>query len=154
MDSNFKLRQVEKTQDDFDRLVQLLITFAQEHKMGKLGAENFNLEKSIVWIANGIENGAWVVENDEAMIGTIALQLTSPWYSHQPYFTDAWLYVLPEYRNSKVASALLAAVQIFAEEKNLPLVVNIFNAEDTESKIQMMQRKGFKLIGASFVSGE
>jgi len=152
---NLKLRQIEETQEDFERLVGLLTSFANEHEMGKLSGKNYNFEKGLGWIINGIKTGGWVLLNEEdQMVGSIALNLTSLWYSDQQYYADAWFYILPEYRKSKGAAALLSTAQMFAEDKGLPLVMNIFNMENTEAKIKLLQRKGFKLIGGTFVSGE
>ena len=152
---NVIIKEVEKTAESFGNLVKLLIRFAQEHEMGKLSAKNFNFEKGVRWIANCVECAAWVVETESGeMIGSIGLYLTSPWYSDEPYYADGWLYVVPEYRDSKIAGMLLEKAKAFAEAQNKPLVIGIFSTQDTERKLQMLQRRGFKLIGGTLLFGE
>jgi len=112
---NYVVRPVVKSADEFSRLVNLLIGFAREHEMGRLSAKGFDLSKAIPWVANCVECAAWVAESDTGeLVGTIGLYQTSPWYSNEAYYTDGWLYVTPEYRNSKVASTLLAEAKAFA----------------------------------------
>ena len=122
--------------------------------MGSLGAESFDPLRSAAWAARNLECGVWIAEVDGVPVGTIGVHETTPWYSNTPYLTDGWLYVLPEHRNFSVASGLIGAAKQFAVEKGLPLVLNIFNMENTETKIKLFQRKGFKLVGGTFISGE
>jgi hypothetical protein len=45
-----------------------------------------------------------------------------------------------------------AAIE-FAEKQNLPLIVGVFNMDNTEKKIEIMNRMGLKLIGGLFAAG-
>jgi len=151
-----KIRKIQKTTDDFKALADFLIyNFGQEHNMGKLGAnQGQNIPKGALWVTKCIEHGAWIAEEDGKIIGSIGIYKTTPWYSDTEYYTDGWFYVLPEHRLSKVGSSLLGMARIYAEEQEKPLVVNIFNMDDTENKIKALQKMGLKLIGATFMAGD
>lgn len=141
--------------DDIDRIF-LLIThsFANEHSMGRLSASNHNVEKGLLWGIKNIECGAWIVEDDNGkVLGTIGLHRTSPWYSDEEYLADGWFYVLPEYRKTGVGKMLLDAAVDFAKQQNLPLIVGVFNMDDTGKKIEIMNKMGLKLIGGLFAAG-
>ncbi len=151
-----KIRLVNKTPDDFKVLADFLIhNFGKEHNMGKLGAnQGHNLAKGALWVTKCMEHGAWVAIEEDKIIGSIGVYKTTPWYSDVEYYTDGWFYVLPEYRNSRVGSSLLGMARIYCEEQDKPLVVSIFNMDDTENKIKILQHMGLKLIGATFMAGD
>jgi hypothetical protein len=48
---------------------------------------------------------------------------------------------------------LLDAATNFAKEQELPLIVGVFNMDDTGKKIEIMNRMGLKLIGGLFATG-
>jgi len=50
-------------------------------------------------------------------------------------------------------SMLLDAATNFAKEQELPLIVGVFNMDDTGKKIEIMNRMGLKLIGGLFATG-
>jgi len=150
---NFTLQKIEANFEDFKKVADLLIGFAAEHSMGSLSAGKYDPLRGATWIAKNIDCLALVASVDGKVVGSIGLHETTPWYSDVPYLTDGWLYVLPEYRRSAIGVALIEEAKKFAQEKRLPLVLNIFNMEDTELKIKLFQRKGFKLVGGTFIFG-
>lgn len=150
-----KVTKLEVNERDIDRIF-LVITrdFANEHSMGKLSASNHNVEKGLLWGIKNIECGAWVVEDAAGkVLGTIGVHRTSPWYSDEEYLADGWFYVLPEYRKTGVGKMLLDAAIEFAKEQKMPLIVGVFNMDDTGKKIEIMNRMGLKLIGGLFATG-
>ena len=150
-----KVVKLQPRPEDIERIF-LLITrdFANEHSMGKLSAATHNVQKGLLWGVKNIECGAWVVEDDDGkVLGSIGIHKTSPWYSDEEYLADGWFYVLPEYRKSGVGQMLLNAAIEFAKDQNLPLIVGVFNMDDTGKKIEIMNRMGLKLIGGLFAAG-
>ena len=61
--------------------------------------------------------------------------------------------MLPEYRKSGVGQMLLDAAIEFAKDQKLPLIVGVFNMDDTGKKVEIMNRMGLKLIGGLFAAG-
>jgi GNAT superfamily N-acetyltransferase len=151
---NFTVRKIEGNPDDFKQVAELLMSFAAEHSMGRLSAGEYDPMRSAAWIVKNIECLVLAAFVDGVAVGSIGLHKTTPWYSDTPYLADGWLYVLPTYRRSAIGATLIEEAKKFAQEMALPLVLNIFNMEDTELKIKLFQRKGFKLIGGTFISGE
>lgn len=150
-----KLIKLEPTEADIKRVVDLLVVhFVPEHKMGPLSAININLDKAVAWGVHNIQTAGWAVEDGEGrLVGSLALHQTTPWYGDTPYYTDGWFYVLPEYRKTGVGRLLLEEAQKFAKEKQLPLIVGVFNMEDSETRVQIMQKLGLKLVGGLFATG-
>lgn len=146
---------IENNERDMTRLLDLLINhFVPEHSMGKLSAKNFNFAKGYAWLVQNVECGAWAVENDDGkFIGTIGLHATSPWYSDEKYLADGWFYVLPEHRNSGVGKMLIDRAKEYAEDSNMPFILGVFNSEGTETKFDIMQRMGMKVVGGLFATG-
>ena len=150
-----KLIMLENNEQDMKRLLDLLINhFVPEHSMGKLSAKEFNLAKGYAWLVQNVDCGAWAVEDDDGVfVGSIGLNLTTPWYSDAKYLADGWFYVLPEYRNTGVGKLLLDRAKDFAEDSGMPLIIGVFNSEGTELKFDIMQRMGMKVVGGLFAAG-
>ena len=151
----FVVRLAQPNESDFLRLLPLLKSFSDEHQMGALSGEGFDLDKAIPEIAATVGCKTWIAENDAGVIvGSIGLQLTSSWYSTKKHYIDNWIYVLPEYRATGVAMELIKQVKEFAKTSEHSIVLALYNMEDTERKIKFFQRAGLKLAGALFYVGE
>jgi GNAT superfamily N-acetyltransferase len=150
-----KVVKLNVTKEDVGRIHGIITRdFANEHSMGKLSASNHNLEKGLLWGIKNIECGAWVVEDDDGnVLGTLGVHRTAPWYSDEEYLADGWFYVLPEYRKTGVGKMLLDTAVDFAKQQNLPLIIGVFNMDDTAKKVEIMNRMGLKLIGGLFAAG-
>jgi GNAT superfamily N-acetyltransferase len=137
------------------RLLDLLIGhFVPEHSMGRLSAKEFNFAKGYAWLTHNVECGAWAVEDEDGkFVGSIGLNVTTPWYSDGKYLTDGWFYVLPEHRNSGVGKMLIDRAKEFAEDSGLPMIIGVFNSEETEAKFDIMRRMGMKVVGGLFAAG-
>jgi hypothetical protein len=48
---------------------------------------------------------------------------------------------------------LLDTAVDFAKQQNLPLIIGVFNMDDTAKKVEIMNRMGLKLIGGLFAAG-
>lgn len=152
---NFSIRVAEPVDADYRRLLELGAEFAREHSMGKLSiSTDHNVEKIVDWIMRHVAYATFVAEVDGRPVGTIALREDTTWYSDNPHITDGWFYVLPEYRKSGIGVALLEAAKKFAKEKELPLLVGVFNMGNALQTSQMLERHGFKMAGGLFLSGE
>jgi GNAT superfamily N-acetyltransferase len=139
---------------DYIQLADLLTAFANEHQLGALSAKEYNPDKAISWIVENVRCATWVAECGGNVIGSLGLRLTSPWYSHKEYYSDGWFYVAPDYRRSHAGTLLLEEAKKFSLEMGKPVVIGLFTMDDPELKIKLLRRKGFKLIGGTFVFGE
>jgi GNAT superfamily N-acetyltransferase len=150
------VRKVNKTPEDFEDLCDfLLVHFVGEHQMGSLSAsKKLDAEKCVLSVGRSVDYAAWVVEVDGDIVGSIGLFETTPWYSNTPYIAERWLYVTPEYRGSNTGRLLIEAAKEFANEKKLPLMIDIFNVEDVEVKVRAFRRMGMKLVGGTFMVGD
>lgn len=71
---------------------------------------------------------------------SICLYVAQPFYSDQDYLAELWTNVLPEYRHTDNAKALLAFAKKFARAIDLPLVVGVLSRERTEAKCRLFER--------------
>ena len=152
--SELIVRKAEPTDQDYKKIIDLGMKFIVEHSMGDLSARDHNMEKGLGRMVAIVSYAAWIAEVDGVAVGSIALNEDTMWYSDKPHLVDNWFYVLPEFRKSGVGLALLNAAKEFAKERGLPLLIVIFNMEDVETKMKMMQHHGFKLAGGLFLAGE
>lgn len=146
---------VEKNIASTERIFKFLAsTFAQEQEMGALSAKNFNPRKSVEYIDRCVMEAAWLAEEDGEPVGSIAVVETSPWYGDQRYYADGFFYVRSDKRASTVAVDLLNAAKAYAKERNKPLIVGLFNMDNIERKAVFLKRKGFRMAGGLFITGE
>jgi len=150
---NVVVRKASRNEEDFLNIMELAGPFINEHKMGSLSAENANYNKIVRWVLDRLDSGAWIAEYEGKPIGSISVYETTTWYSDSVYLTDGWFFVLQEYRDQKVGMMLLEAAKTYAEAVGLPLIVGIFNMDNAEQKMAMLQRRGFKLAGGLFMVG-
>ncbi|MEI6478496.1 MAG: hypothetical protein WCO52_05930 [bacterium] len=152
----YVVRRAEKNPNDLSQIFELLANhFSKEHKMGSEITANFDREKALRSIIASIDTAAWVAEDENGIIiGSLGLLLNSPWYSHEHRYGDLWFYVLPENREYRLARAFINEVKAFSRESQHPVVLGIFNMDDTERKNKMMERLGMKLAGSFYYFGE
>jgi GNAT superfamily N-acetyltransferase len=151
-----KLVKLENNEADFGRMYDLIAeNFSKEHQMGSLSAKNFDFEKGVLWWEENVACAAWAVEDDDGkFIGSLGLHEETPWYSNKPYLIDGWFYVRPEHRFNNIGTVLVEAAKEYAAERELPLMIGIFNMEDINEKVEAFQRMGMKLASATFIAGE
>jgi len=97
-------------------------------------------------VFNALQNGK--------IVGSISLGEASLWWSEDRYLGDGWFYVLPKARKSRVAIRLINEAFRYGEERGLPVVIGIWNADDIDRKDKFFIRKGMKRIGAWYMKGK
>jgi hypothetical protein len=73
--------------------------------------------------------------------GLVFLQLTSFWYSNDPYWAEIFLYVVPEHRKSRAAVELLRFAKWCADDTDYPLFIGILSNKPTERKELLYERQ-------------
>lgn len=95
-----------------------------------------------------------VAEQQGKIIGSISLFLKNPWWSQEVLLNSDWFIVNKDYRRSHAASMLLKVSKDIAKRLNLRFQFNMFNGFDIPRKIAFMDRKGFEIMGGSFMEKE
>jgi len=81
----------------------------------------------------------------------ICLTIGQFWYSDQPHLEELFVYVVPEYRQSKRAFALLDYAKRCARRLGVPLLVGILSQRRTEGKVRLYSRQLGKPAGAYWI---
>ncbi len=109
------------------------------------------IDKAVVYVAD--LNGR--------LLGCIGCSVDRfPW-SDDWMLTNEWFYVMPQFRDSDIAKALLHAVEAFADADVLPLtnetkprmaiVMGMISGQQTGVKNRWMEQQGFVNGGGNFV---
>lgn len=83
--------------------------------------------------------------------GAIYLMISDYWYSDEWHLEELFSFVLPQYRRSNNAKALLHFAQRCSDELKIPAMIGIISNERTQAKIGLYQRQLGTAIGAYFV---
>ena len=124
----------------------------------KLHAENAMMPLS----ENRILGAAWrAVKQDRAMVGVVGkpgalegmiyLTVGQFWYSDKPHLEELYAYVLPEYRRSQNAKALVEFAKSSADRLGVPLLIGIISNDRTAAKVRMYKRQLGEAAGAWFL---
>ena len=133
-----KIQDVAK--DDFIDLLNLLLNFGSEFNEVYPPA---NMRKVALEIEDHYKNG--FIKNaykDGKLVGSIGAMKSSWWFSDEEFIAETWFYVLPEYRDYKIARALLQELIKYANNMTIQLPVS--SGKDTPS---LYKRMGFKEMG-------
>jgi GNAT superfamily N-acetyltransferase len=108
------------------------------------------------WALRIMETGAiYVAEADGIVIGSIGIEVkTFPWTENAPLLNDTWFYVTPEYRRSRIASALLDKIRKHVHATKIPFFGGVnWGGDRVELKDRLIERHGFKYVGGNFTYG-
>lgn len=87
------------------------------------------------------------------LVGVLALQETTHWYSDHPFLADLVFFVKPSQRVSRVASHLLRAATEYATMRGIPLMMAVVHGEDVVRKDHFYARHGFQRVGGVYTRG-
>lgn len=148
------IEQLTATEADAVRVGRFLLeTFAREHRFGSATTESINPDRSWDHIWRLLRDGAvWVVTDDDREIaGSISVAPTQLWWTDREYLQDGWFYVRPERRNTFAGLMLLSVAEDYARQKKSPLVIGVFNSGMAEIVGKLMMRRGYSLLGGTYV---
>jgi len=103
----------------------------------------------------------YVADLNGRLLGVIGCSVDRfPW-SDDWMLTNEWFYVLPQFRDSEIALALLHAMETFADADELPfsgekkprmaILLGMVSGQRTGVKNAWMQRQGYENGGGNFV---
>lgn len=140
------------TLHDASDIYALLLRMWEEVEMdfGDLDHES-SMQEIVTCITRGI---AIVAETEEfELIGSVGARVHRWWWSSTPYVADSWFYVSPDHRASRAGRKLLKEIREKATDAQLPLVLGVFNGEDTRRKDEFYVRAGMKYAGGTYTEG-
>jgi len=82
---------------------------------------------------------------------SICLVISDNWYTEDWHLAETWNYVLPEYRRSNNAEALLVYGMACAEKMRIPFFTGIITNKQMAGKVRMYRRLLGYPVGAFFV---
>lgn len=90
------------------------------------------------------ENRAFVAESDGKIVGSMAYEVFTPFYSSHSAVHDLWVNVAPDHRRSSAGGRLLAALKEEARIRALPWFVG---ATGQSPAAEPMYDRHFDLVG-------
>lgn len=121
---------------------------------------------------NGVANVDWRgvaakmlqgIAQHQALIGVIGsvgqleaaifMQISSFWYSTDVMLEELFAYVLPSYRRSNNAKALLDFARDCSDRLDVPLLIGIISNHRTREKVRLYSRRMGAPSGAFFLYG-
>ena len=85
------------------------------------------------------------------IMGSVFLSVQTPFDSDQPYLSEMWNWVYPQYRKSDIPSKLFAFSQTKAEEFRMFLIGSVIADEAESPKMRFFKRKGCQNLGSMYV---
>ena len=115
-------------------------------------------EKLMAVIASTILNGFCIVTTiDKIVIGSIGAEITTFYHNHDKLIMDRWLYVDPEYRNTRSAWKMMRQLATWADEQEIPMMTAVMSGLNIDRTDRLYERNKFRRIGSSYyrpVGGE
>lgn len=107
------------------------------------------------------ENGvAGIIDGLNGVIGSIGIEVYTPWYSDDEYLAQVWLFVMPEYRFGKRHWDDLCDFadwyrEQMSEKLGKPLVLesSVTSHNRLPAKVRLWRRRAGHQVGATFWSG-
>lgn len=144
------------TQADEYALYEILLDLYRDNFLG------FALSEHKVWdvIRHCCRGGggiAAIVERDGRIVATTGIVFSSMWYSVDPYLSELWLFVHPDYRKLGYSERLSNFCYFYRDQcrhkdtgRALPLITSVTSRNRLEAKIRWWRRWS-KLVGAIFL---
>lgn len=103
----------------------------------------------------------YVADLNGRLLGVIGCSVDRYPWSDEWMLTNEWFYVLPQFRESDIALALLTAMEHFADAESVPysgedkprmaIMLGMLSAQQTGAKDRWMRQKGYVSGGGNFV---
>lgn len=109
----------------------------------------------IFYMLNLIDKGLVLLaesEKDGRVVGAVGAAIYREPWSPDWMIAAEWTYVLPSYRKQGIGSSLLTAMERFADDKGLPVIIGNLTGVEVGSKDKMIaSRDGYQYGGGNFV---
>jgi hypothetical protein len=94
-----------------------------------------------------------VAEDDNKIIGSIAMANCDTWYTDKAFYRTLWFFVDQEKRNPIIAKSLLDFAREYAKIRNIPMILEIVQGKDMERKHQWATRQHLNYLGGTYSEG-
>ena len=94
-----------------------------------------------------------VAEDDNKIIGSIAMANCDTWYTDKAFYRTLWFFVDQEKRNPQIAKSLLDFAREYAKIRNIPMILEIMQGKDMERKHQWATRQHLNYLGGTYSEG-
>ena len=94
-----------------------------------------------------------VAEDDNKIIGSIAMANCDTWYTDKAFYRTLWFFVDQEKRNPIIAKSLLDFAREYAKIRNIPMILEIMQGKDMERKHQWATRQHLNYLGGTYSEG-
>ncbi len=104
------------------------------------------------WALATIEQGIIAVaELSGRLIGIAGAGPFQPNYSNMWMLDVETFFVIEKFRKHGIEKMLLRAIEGWADQKNVPIIMSLYTNSRTEAKERMMSMQGYEYIGGQFV---
>ena len=130
----------------------IIFLLSMMHKETEIKIPQMNSPKLVDKINQLLHQGIVLVAViDNKVVGSIAGQVASDWWSEEKHLTDAWFYVAKENRKSLIAKKLMQDFIKVAKEAKMKLRVGHIFSGDIQRKDKFFERLGFVKAGSVYM---
>ena len=138
-------------EDDTYQIRELLKNWLVETKLDFGKTNNSKARENILEYIN--KHFVIVAEDDNKIIGSIAMANCDTWYTDKAFYRTLWFFVDQEKRNPIIAKSLLDFAREYAKIRNIPMILEIVQGKDMERKHQWATRQHLNYLGGTYLEG-
>lgn len=135
---------------DLPDILKMIVKMPEESSDTLPPADAYKM--AIVMEKNFYDYPYIVYRKEGKVVGCLALTEAELWWSTEKLLEDLFFYVEPEHRSYKITRSLLLKAKEYAKIKGVPLIMGVFSRTDLERKKKVLERNGFEIGGALFIS--
>jgi|TARA_R100001530_G_scaffold71258_1_gene50450 predicted N-acetyltransferase YhbS len=138
-------------EDDTYQIRELLKNWLVETKLDFGKTNNSKARENILEYID--KHFVIVAEDDNKIIGSIAMANCDTWYTDKAFYRTLWFFVDQEKRNPQIAKSLLDFAREYAKIRNIPMILEIMQGKDMERKHQWATRQHLNYLGGTYSEG-
>lgn len=138
-------------EDDTYQIRELLKNWLVETKLDFGKTNNSKARENILEYID--KHFVIVAEDDNKIIGSIAMANCDTWYTDKAFYRTLWFFVDQEKRNPIIAKSLLDFAREYAKIRNIPMILEIVQGKDMERKHQWATRQHLNYLGGTYSEG-
>ena len=138
-------------EDDAYQIRELLKNWLVETKLDFGKTNNSKARENILEYID--KHFVIVAEDDNKIIGSIAMANCDTWYTDKAFNRTLWFFVDQEKRNPQIAKSLLDFAREYAKIRNIPMILEIVQGKDMERKHQWATRQHLNYLGGTYSEG-
>jgi GNAT superfamily N-acetyltransferase len=95
----------------------------------------------------------FVAKHDDEIVGSIGVCSDKLFWTSEMVMTDCFFFVKKEYRGGLIATELLREAEEFADQQQIPMMIQIGNANSGERAHAFFKKHGYNFIGGCYIKG-